>query len=79
NRAKIIDEISAQKHKDFMNSQIGKKFTVLFESSKKNNKMFGFTENYIKVVTDYDKNFVNQIIPIKISGFYDDECMTVII
>lgn len=79
NRAKIIDKISAQKHKDFMNSQIGKEFTVLFESSKKNNKMFGFTDNYIKVVTDFNKSLVNQIIPVKISGFYDDECMTVII
>lgn len=74
-RAKIIDEISANKHKQFLASQIGHKFQVLFESSKKGNKMFGFTNNYIKIVCNYDINFVNKIVNVEILDFYDSETM----
>jgi threonylcarbamoyladenosine tRNA methylthiotransferase MtaB len=76
-RAKIITEISNQKHKDFLESQIGKKFNVLFESDKKNNKMHGFTENYIKVETTYNKDLVNKIKEVIICGFADNETMTI--
>ncbi|HOE39302.1 MAG TPA: tRNA (N(6)-L-threonylcarbamoyladenosine(37)-C(2))-methylthiotransferase MtaB [Bacteroidales bacterium] len=76
-RAKIIDEISKTKHKSFLSSQINKKFQVLFESSKKGNKMFGFTNNYIKVVSNYDKSLVNQIVDVEIVDFYDDETMQI--
>jgi threonylcarbamoyladenosine tRNA methylthiotransferase MtaB len=76
-RAKIITEISDKKHKSFMESQIGKSFRVLFESSRKNNKMLGFTENYIKVETAYNKDFVNKIIEVTINGFADNDTMTI--
>ncbi|HQB21644.1 MAG TPA: tRNA (N(6)-L-threonylcarbamoyladenosine(37)-C(2))-methylthiotransferase MtaB [Bacteroidales bacterium] len=76
-RAKIIDEISKSKHKSFLSSQINKKFQVLFESSKKGNKMFGFTNNYIKVISNYDKCLVNQIVDVEIVDFYDDETMQI--
>ncbi|MCK9256167.1 MAG: tRNA (N(6)-L-threonylcarbamoyladenosine(37)-C(2))-methylthiotransferase MtaB, partial [Bacteroidales bacterium] len=76
-RAKIIDKVCKLKHKQFLESQIGKHLQVLFESSKKGNKMFGFTNNYIKVVTNYDKKLVNQIVNIEILGFFDDESMQI--
>lgn len=76
-RAKIIDEISKSKHKSFLSSQINKKLQVLFESSKKGNKMFGFTNNYIRVVSNYDKCLVNQIVDVEIIDFYDDETMQI--
>lgn len=76
-RAQIITKISDDKHRDFMHSQIGKHFKVLFESSRKNNKMYGFTENYIKVETDYNKSLVNQIVEVKIIGFAENDAMTV--
>ncbi len=76
-RAKIIDKVCKLKHKQFLESQIGKHLQVLFESSKKGNKMFGFTNNYIKVVTNYDKKLVNQIVNIEILGFFDDESMLI--
>ncbi len=37
---------------------------VLFENEEKGGKMFGFTENYIKVEADYDPLFINEIIPV---------------
>ncbi len=76
-RAGIITEISDKKHREFMQSQIGKNFKVLFESSRKNNKMSGFTENYIKVETAYNKALVNQITEVKITGFADKDTMTI--
>ena len=34
---------------------------MLFEASKKDGLMFGFTGNYIKVETSYNKDLVGQI------------------
>ncbi|HNQ67532.1 MAG TPA: tRNA (N(6)-L-threonylcarbamoyladenosine(37)-C(2))-methylthiotransferase MtaB [Bacteroidales bacterium] len=76
-RAKIISEISDLKHKEFLSSQIGKDFNVLFESTKKNNKMFGFTENYIKAEIDYNKSLINTIRKVKTTGFSDKDTVTV--
>ena len=46
---------------------LGRKALVLFEGSKKGNKMFGYTENYLKVEADYTKDFVNKVVLIKLS------------
>ncbi|MDD3740379.1 MAG: tRNA (N(6)-L-threonylcarbamoyladenosine(37)-C(2))-methylthiotransferase MtaB [Bacteroidales bacterium] len=72
-RAKIITEISDIKHENFIKSQIGKDFNVLFESTKKNGKIYGYTENYIKVEIDFNKNLINEITKVKITGFADKE------
>ncbi|HOZ31040.1 MAG TPA: tRNA (N(6)-L-threonylcarbamoyladenosine(37)-C(2))-methylthiotransferase MtaB [Bacteroidales bacterium] len=71
-RAKIIATISANKHRAFINSQMGRKFNVLFESTQKKNKMFGFTENYIKVALDYNKNLINKVVEVKLMAFSDN-------
>lgn len=78
-RAKIIIEISNEKHKAFLQSQIGKEFNVLFESTRKNNKVYGFTENYIKVETNYNKSIINTVTKVKITGFATDETMNAIL
>jgi threonylcarbamoyladenosine tRNA methylthiotransferase MtaB len=72
-RAKIITKISDIKHENFIKSQIGKDFNVLFESTKKNGKIYGYTENYIKVEIDFNKNLINEITKVKITGFADKE------
>jgi threonylcarbamoyladenosine tRNA methylthiotransferase MtaB len=33
----------------------------LFENEEKNGKMYGFTDNYIKVEADYDPLLINEI------------------
>jgi threonylcarbamoyladenosine tRNA methylthiotransferase MtaB len=76
-RAKIISEISDLKHKEFLSSQIGKDFNVLFESTKKKNKMFGFTENYIKAEIDFNKSLINTIRQVRITGISDKDSVTV--
>lgn len=65
-RNEILQQVSDAKLKAFYNSQIGKEAIVLWEDSKKGDCMHGFTENYVKVETKYDKNKVNTFEKLKI-------------
>lgn len=58
-RNEILQQVSDAKLKAFYDSQIGKEAIVLWEDSKKGDCMHGFTENYVKVETKYNKNKVN--------------------
>lgn len=58
-RSKQLHEISARKTAAFYKEHEGDEALVLWESSKKDGLMFGFTENYIKVSCPYDKTKVN--------------------
>lgn len=72
-RSKQILELSVEKWTKFYESQIGKERPVLFEHTKKGKKMFGFTDNYVKVETDYDENLINKIIRVTLCGFNEDQ------
>ncbi len=58
-RSKQLHAISAQKTEVFYKEHRGYEATVLWESSKKDGLMYGFTENYIKVSCPYDRAKVN--------------------
>ena len=58
-RSKQLHAISADKTKTFYAEHEGFEATVLWESSKKDGRMYGFTENYIKVSCPYDRAKVN--------------------
>ena len=58
-RSKQLHAISANKTKTFYAEHEGFEATVLWESSKKDGRMYGFTENYIKVSCPYDRAKVN--------------------
>ena len=58
-RSKQLHEISARKTAAFYKEHEGDQALVLWESSKKDGLMFGFTENYIKVSCPYDRTKVN--------------------
>ena len=58
-RSKILHAISARKTEAFYTAHRGYEATVLWESAKKDGRMFGFTENYIKLSCPYDKSKVN--------------------
>ncbi|MBR4432032.1 MAG: tRNA (N(6)-L-threonylcarbamoyladenosine(37)-C(2))-methylthiotransferase MtaB [Paludibacteraceae bacterium] len=58
-RSKELHAISARKTQTFYREHEGDEATVLWESSKKDGLMYGFTENYIKVSCPYDKTKVN--------------------
>ncbi len=75
-RADVVAAICADKHKSFVESQLGKTFNVLFESTRKGGKMFGFTENYIRVSVDFDRNLVNKICKVRLLEAIDEECVS---
>ena len=58
-RSKMLHAISEQKLADFYALHKGEKAVVLWESKREGDKMSGFTENYIRVTTPYDKKKVN--------------------
>jgi len=60
-RSKMLRILSAKKKRAFYQENLGKSFPVLFEAEKNNNKMFGFTSNYVKVKTDFKESLVNKV------------------
>lgn len=58
-RSKQLHAISARKTELFYREHAGDEATVLWESKKDGNIMYGFTENYIKVSCPYDRTKVN--------------------
>ena len=58
-RNEILQQVSDSKLNSFYQSQQGKDAIVLWEDSQKGDMMHGFTENYVKVETKYNKNLVN--------------------
>jgi threonylcarbamoyladenosine tRNA methylthiotransferase MtaB len=72
-RSRQLLEISNQKIKEFYRSQLGTSHQALFEHTKRGNKMHGFTENYIKVETDYRISWINKLITVTLGDFNEDE------
>ena len=60
-RNKMLRILSEKKKMAFYQSQLGNTLPVLWEHENKDGKMFGFTENYVRVQKDFDPASVNQI------------------
>lgn len=70
-RSKMLQILSEKKKRYFYEQHTAKEFSVLFEAQEQNGEMFGFTENYIKIKSAYNADWVNQIkqvIPTKINS-----------
>ncbi len=65
-RNKQLRQLSYQKMQYFTAQQTGQTRPVLFESANKNGMIEGFTDNYIKVVTPFREEWVNQVVDWKI-------------
>jgi threonylcarbamoyladenosine tRNA methylthiotransferase MtaB len=71
-RSKQLLELSDRKLKEFYRSQIGTAHPVLFEHTKRGDKMHGFTDNYVKVEADYNTGLINKLTTITLNDF-DEE------
>jgi threonylcarbamoyladenosine tRNA methylthiotransferase MtaB len=60
--------LSEKKLRAFYEKQLGTTQTVLFEAQSDNENMTGFTENYIKVETEYKSGFDNQLKTVKLKS-----------
>jgi len=65
-RNKILRNISYLKMQEFTNAHIGQTRKLLFEGENKNGMMEGYTDNYIKINTVYNKEWENTIMEWKI-------------
>ena len=68
-RSKQLLDISARKWREFYLSQQGKEKSVIFEHTRKGKKMYGFTENYVRVEADYDSRMTNKIVKLRLKDY----------
>ena len=60
-RTQMYINLSEKKLRAFYEKHLGTSQTVLFEAQKNKDKMFGFTENYIKIETQHNDILVNRL------------------
>jgi threonylcarbamoyladenosine tRNA methylthiotransferase MtaB len=72
-RSEVLHLVSDKKTKAFYESQIGKTAHVLWESKVSGEFMTGFTQNYVKVQTTYDKQLVNTIQQVTLGTWNEDK------
>lgn len=71
-RTEMLRILSEKKKQAFYRSFLGTEAMVLFENEEKSGKMFGFTENYIRVEADYDPLMVNEICKAELNGISEE-------
>lgn len=72
-RCRQLLDISDKKLYDFYESQKGTIRKVLFENTQYEGKMYGFTENYIKVECDYNDDKSNTIEDVLLGDFNEEK------
>ena len=76
-RSKMLHILSDKKRRAFYESQVGQPATVLFEEDVAHGLMQGFTENYIRVVAQYDPLLINEMLPVRLTSVNPDGLMEV--
>lgn len=67
-RSAMLHSLSEKKRRLFYEQNLGASATVLFENDVEGNVMFGFTENYIRVQSNYDPLMVNTLKKVKLAS-----------
>lgn len=76
-RSKMLRTLSEKKKRDFYETQVGKQAVALFENDVENGMMYGFTDNYVRVVAKYDPMLVGELKEVKLTGVNADGVMEV--
>ena len=71
-RSKILRTLSLKMRRDFYTKQLGNPHNVLFESENKKGFIYGFTENYVRVKTNWSFKLANTITKRRLSRIDDD-------
>ncbi|MBD3638492.1 MAG: tRNA (N(6)-L-threonylcarbamoyladenosine(37)-C(2))-methylthiotransferase MtaB [Crocinitomicaceae bacterium] len=66
-RSRQLQILSEKKKRHFYSTQMGKTKKVLFEAEENGGLINGFTENYVKIKTDYRPELVNQIVDVELA------------
>ena len=75
-RVERLSTLCRELHRRFYERHINYTDTVLFESTRKDGKMFGYTRNYLRVEIPYQSTLVGQIVPIQTTGLTERGTMT---
>ena len=65
-RVARLEELSAKLHKSFSEKFLGQVREVLFESTDRSGKMYGYTDNYLRVSVPYNTDYINQICKVRL-------------
>ena len=63
-RVQMLEELSAQLHAEFLESNKGVAEQVLFESTEKGGMMAGYTGNYIRITRPFNPELIGKIIDV---------------
>jgi threonylcarbamoyladenosine tRNA methylthiotransferase MtaB len=67
-RTQQLIALSNRKTECFYRQNLGSVREVLFEDQKQKKQILGFTDNYIRVETDYHEGMENRILPVKLEN-----------
>ncbi len=65
-RNAVLHELSEEKRRKFYERFLGSEASVLFEFSNDKDKIYGFTENYLRVEVEYDEQLINCVRKVKL-------------
>jgi threonylcarbamoyladenosine tRNA methylthiotransferase MtaB len=71
-RNKILRILSEKKKNQFYEQMLGKDLYILFEAEMVDNKMKGFTSNYVRVINEYDQSFINKLTSVNLTRITAD-------
>jgi len=74
-RTTQLRSLSEKKKRAFYESQIGKTRPVLFESEVRDGNMQGYTDNYVRVVSEYDPLLIDTLVPFQLQQIDADFLM----
>ena len=74
-RAAALGELCDRLHRAFCRSHDGRTASALWESTRRDGRMFGYSENYIKVRAPFDRSRVNTISPVVLRASDDGAAM----
>ena len=76
-RSRMLRGLSAKKRNYFYTNQLGTEHTVLFEADNKKGFMHGFTENYVKVKTEWNPDLIKTLHKVKLTKIDSDGCVCI--
>ncbi len=75
-RVARLEELSAKLHKSFSERFLGEVREVLFESTDRSGKMYGYTDNYLRVSVPYNTKYINQICKVRLVALDEEGNIT---
>ena len=71
-RSEVLQKLAVEKKNAFYKANIGYTGNVLWEENNKDGKIYGFTDNYIRVQNTFNPKLINNITQEKLSRLSDD-------